>query len=279
MQRAISEQSRAIAARQVAQAHEAAAVSSLVDAGFAPANDAEQKLAASESELAQLMAAQAKLASSSLAVSDCILRAPFDGEIAERMVDPGAFVRPGTPIVSVVDRTTIRVLADVPEGDFGFIGPGTAVKIHMLATGQDRESKIARRSPAASDSTRTVHFEIDLPDPERSLPVGTTAELTIDVGQPQVATVVPSTAANIRGKKADVFVVDREQAKKVVVPVEGESTGTLYLDPSLAPGSHIVTDGRSLLNDGDRVASKLAAVAAASIPVSSASSPGGTTKP
>jgi len=37
-------------------------------------------------------------------VSDCVLRAPFDGEIATRLVDPGAFVRPGTSIVSVIDR-------------------------------------------------------------------------------------------------------------------------------------------------------------------------------
>ena len=31
-----------------------------------------------------------------LEVNDCVLRAPFDGEIAARSVDPGAFVRPGT---------------------------------------------------------------------------------------------------------------------------------------------------------------------------------------
>ena len=42
------------------------------------------------------------------------LRAPFNGEVATRTIDPGAFVRPGNSLVSVVDRTTVRITA-VPE--------------------------------------------------------------------------------------------------------------------------------------------------------------------
>jgi RND family efflux transporter MFP subunit len=260
-EKAIAMQARAIDARQKALANESNRISSLLDGGFVAPNEAEQKAAGSESELAQLMATQAKLVGSSLAVSDCILRSPFDGEISDRMVDPGAFVRPGNPIVTVVDRSTVRVTAEVPEGDFSFVGQGTPVKVKMLATGQEASGAIARRSPAASDSTRTVHFEIDLRDPERPFPVGTTAEVTIDVGAPQPATVLPSVAAAIRGDKAIVFLVEGDKATKMVVPIQGEEAGTLYLDPQLKPGSRIVTEGRSLLNDGDRVVAKLASAA------------------
>jgi RND family efflux transporter MFP subunit len=261
-QKAIAMQARAIDARQKALANESVRINSLLDGGFVAPNEAEQKAAGSESELAQLMATQAKLVGSKLAVSDCILRAPFDAEVSDRMVDPGAFVRPGNPIVTVVDRSTVRVTAEVPEGDFSFVGRGTPVRIKMLATGQEASDVIARRSPAASDSTRTVHFEIDLRDPERQFPVGTTAEVTIDVGTARPATVVPSVAAAIRGDKAIVFVVEGDRAGKMVVPIEGEEIGTLYLDPQLRPGSRIVTDGRSLLNDGDRVVAQLASAAA-----------------
>jgi RND family efflux transporter MFP subunit len=261
-EKAIAMQARAIDARQRALANESTRINSLLEGGFVAPNEAEQKAAGSESELAQLMATQAKLVGSKLAVSDCILRAPFDAEVSDRMVDPGAFVRPGNPIVTVVDRSTVRVTAEVPEGDFSFVGRGTPVRIKMLATGQEASDVIARRSPAASDSTRTVHFEIDLRDPERQFPVGTTAEVTIDVGTARPATVVPSVAAAIRGDKAIVFVVEGDRAGKMVVPIEGEEIGTLYLDPQLRPGSRIVTDGRSLLNDGDRVVAQLASAAA-----------------
>jgi membrane fusion protein, multidrug efflux system len=257
-QRAVAMQARAIDARQKALENESNRIRSLLDGGFVAPNEAEQKTAGSESELAQLMSTQAKLVGSSLAVDDCILRAPFDGEVSSRTIDPGAFVRPGNPIVSVVDRSIVRVTAEVPEGDFSFIGEGTPVKIKMLATGQEAFAPIARRSPAANDATRTVHFEIDLPDRERRFPVGTTAELTIDVGDPRPATVVPLAAATIRGDKASVVLVDGDTAKKTVVAVLGEDTGTLYLDPLLKPGSWVVTEGRSLLNDGDRVDPKRA---------------------
>jgi RND family efflux transporter MFP subunit len=198
----------------------------------------------------------------SLAVNDCILRAPFDGEITRRHADPGIFVRPGSPVVSIVDRSTVRVVADVPEGDFVNIAPQTSVAMKVLSTGDELTAVISRRSPAANDATRTVHFEIDVPDHERKLPVGTTAELTIHVGEPQDATVIPGIAASVRGEKATLFVVEADTAKKVVVPVKGEQTGTLYLDASLKAGTHVVTEGRSLLNNGDRVTAKLEAAAA-----------------
>lgn len=252
-------QARAIDAKQKALANESARISSLLEGGFVAPNEAEQKAAGSQSELAQLMATQAKLVGSSLAVSDCVLRSPFDGEVSDRMVDPGAFVRPGNPIVSIVDRSAVRVTAEVPEADFPFVGQETPVKIKMLATGQQAAGAIARRSPAANDSTRTVHFEIDLSDPDRRFPVGTTAELTIDVGAPRPATVVPSVAAAIRGDKAIVFLVEGDKATKRMVSIQGEDTGVLYLDPLLKSGSRIVTEGRSLLNDGDRVVATLAA--------------------
>ncbi|HEY8075018.1 MAG TPA: efflux RND transporter periplasmic adaptor subunit [Labilithrix sp.] len=256
---AIAMQARAIETKQKALSAESARVHSLLDGGFVAPNEAEQKLAGSEAELADLLSTQAKLAGTSLAVNDCILRAPFDGEVARRAADPGAFVRPGTPIVSIVDRSTIRVTAEVPEADFAAAEPGTPVKIQVLATGALRTAEISRRSPRANASTRTVHFEIDLADPERTIPVGTTAELTIDVGTPEPATVIPGTAAAVRADKAVVFVVDGDHAKKVVVAVKGEEVGVLFLDPQLTPGTRVVTEGRSLLSDGDKIVAKLEA--------------------
>lgn len=93
-QRGVAMQARAIESKQTALANEAARTNSLLDGGYVAANEAEQKLAGSASELAELMATQAKLAGTSLAVSDCILRAPFDGEVSRRLIDPGPSCAP-----------------------------------------------------------------------------------------------------------------------------------------------------------------------------------------
>ena len=190
-------------------------------------------------------------------MGDCILRAPFAGETGTRTADPGAFVRPGVSIVSIVDRSTIRVTADAPEVDFGVITPGTKVTVHVIPTGRDLVATIARRAPSADATTRTVHFELDVPDPEKTIPVGTTAEIRIEVGTPAPATVIPLAAASVRGSKVSVFVIEGDTAHLRVVALKGELSGKLYLDPQLAPGSRVVTEGRALLNEGDRVAATL----------------------
>jgi RND family efflux transporter MFP subunit len=251
---AVAMQARALDARQKAVAHEASRVQGLLDGGFVSPNEAEQKVAQSASEQAQLLATKARLLGTTLEVNDCVLRAPFDGEIATRTVDPGAFVRPGVDIVSVVDRSIVRISADAPEVDFEVIAPNTEVKIHVISTGQDLVGKISRRAPAADDATRTVHFEIDAPNANRAIPVGTTGELRIDVGEPVPAVGVPLSAASVRGSKASVFVVEDGVAHARTVQVLGEISGTVFLDPVLKPGSLVVTEGRALLGEGDKVA-------------------------
>jgi RND family efflux transporter MFP subunit len=254
---AVAMQARALDARQKALAHEASRVEGLLDGGFVSPNEAEQKTAQSAAEQAQLLATQAKLLGTSLEVNDCILRSPFSGEVATRTIDPGAFVRPGTAIVSVVDRTTVRVTADAPEVDFDVVAPNTKVMIHVLATGKDLVASVSRRAPSADASTRTVRFELDVADPNRTIPVGTTGQLRIEVGEPMPASQIPLYAASVRGTKASVFVVEGDKAHARVVPIRGEIGGQLFLEPVLEPGAHVVTEGRALLSDGDPVVAML----------------------
>lgn len=251
--KAITARARAIDTHQRAVAHEASRTKGLLDGGFVSPNEAEQKESQSVSEEAQLEAERANLTRSSLQVSDCILRAPFAGEVATRAIDPGAFVRPGSSIVTVVDRGTVRMTADAPEIDFDLIPPGTNVKVHVYATNRDVTATITRRAPSADPATRTVHFEIDIPDPTRSIPVGTTGEVHIDVGTPVRATEIPLYAATVRGAKANVFVVDGGIAHTRTVPVLGEAGGSLFVEPTLAAEAAVVAEGRALLEDGDRV--------------------------
>jgi membrane fusion protein, multidrug efflux system len=255
--KAVAMQARAVQTEQEAVAHEASRIAELKEGGFASPNEIERHAADSASKQAEVMETQAKMQRATLEVNDCVLRAPFAGEIATRLADPGAYVRPGTDVASIVDRNTVRVIAEVPEADFAVVDVGVPVVIHALATDRELRAKIARRSPAADLSTRTIHLEIDVPDPDRSLPVGTTAELAIDVGEPSPATEIPLIAASVRGAKATVFFVDGQAATKAVYTIKGERAGELFVDASLRPGSHVVTEGRALLKDGDRVAATL----------------------
>ncbi len=252
--RATAARVRAIAAREKGLEDQAARYQSLLDGGFAATNEVEQQVAGSEAEEAQLAGEEAQMAAASLQVDDCVLRAPFDGEIATRTLDPGAFVHPGTTIVSLVDRMKVIVMVDAPEKDFELVAPGTKVALTVIATGKQRQSVIARRAPKADPSTRTIHFEIDLLDPNHELPVGTTARIHIDVGKPVAAVRIPLYAAAVKQDQASIFVADGDVARQKAVPLLGESGGQLFLGTALPAGTRVIAQGRELLSDGDRIA-------------------------
>ncbi len=196
---------------------------------------------------------QAPDAALSRAAGDCTFRAPFDGEVATRTADPGTFVAPGQAILTLVDRSTVRLVIDVPEADFNAVKPGTAVTIRSLATGGTVTSRISRRAPAADMNSHAVSVEIDLTDDEQMLPLGTTAEVTSQLGEPAAASEIPATAAKVRGDIATVMVLDGETVSRVRVKLLGERDGKVYVEPSLAAGTQVVVDSNRQLRDGDHV--------------------------
>ncbi len=258
---AVNMEARAIAAQQKAIADEAARVQSMLNGGFVSVDLAEQTAARSAEQEAQLAAQKAKLAQTSLTVNDCTLRAPFDGEIATRSFDPGAFVRPGTAIVTLVDRSTVRIVADAPESDFGMLKPGMPVHVQVYATKKDVTGRISRRAPGIYRETRTVHFEVDVPDPTRDIPTNTTGEIHIEASVAIPSAVVPLYAAEVRGEVASVFIVKDDVIHRASFHVTGEVGGRLFVDPSLMPGTVVVLQGRELLEDGDRVAATVPSLA------------------
>jgi RND family efflux transporter MFP subunit len=256
LSREIAARAKALEEKQLAVEHESARVKELAAGNFASPNEAEQLAAKAASEKAEIESLRASMVTRSLEVDDCILRAPFDAEVSDRFVDPGAYVRPSEPVVAVVDRAMVRVTADAPEGDFSSVAPGTQVAIAVEATGARATAPVARRAPAADETTRTVRFDIDLPNAARTIPVGATARLTIDVGQPAPATRVPLRAATLQGDRATLWVLDNDKAIRFIAPVLGERDGELFVEPTLAGGRAVVLEGRALLEEGDRVAAK-----------------------
>lgn len=249
----LAAQQKALSTQQTAQAREAKRLTALVGQQFVAANDAEQKLAASETLSARVTQMHAELQRNELAVDDCTLRAPFDGEVAERLMDPGTFVRPGQHVLTLIDRAQVRVTAAVPEADFAHVAPETAVGLHFLANDQRLDAKVSRRAPQADPQTRLIELEIDIDNALKTLPVGTTVELALDVGEPQKAQQIPLSAATVRSDKATVYLLDGKIAKRKVLLVLGERAGQLFVRPDLPVGAQVVTEGRTTLHDGDRV--------------------------
>jgi hypothetical protein len=101
-----------------------------------------------------------------------------------------------------------------------------------------------------------VHFEIDVPDPEKKIPANTTGEVFVPVGEPAPATEIPLRAARVTDKRATVFVVEGGVARARALDAKGELGGSLFVATALPAGALVVVEGRALLADGDRVNAK-----------------------
>lgn len=278
--RAFEMRARSIQERQRALADEAARQKQMLGGGFISQNEVERTAAQSSSENAHLEETHAQLRMAALEVRDCALKAPFDGEIALRTVDPGAFVHPGATMLSIVDRKTVRIVVDAPEKDFEVVRPGVTVQVTMLSTNARVDAAVSRRAPKADPSTRTIHFEVDVSDPDRRVPTGTTALVQVDVGKPVAAVRVPLEAATQQEGKAKVFVVQGSVARLQALKVLGERGGSLFFDPKvLNPGAWVVTDGRAVLSDGDAVQARLLPQASENTPDQGQSRGGGFGRP
>ena len=89
------------------------------------------------------------------------------------------------------------------------------------------------------------------------MPVDTTGEVRIEVGDGVSTAEIPVSATSTNGEKATLFVVEDGVAKARTLKVRGERGGSLFFDTTdLAVGAKVVTEGRGLLNDGDHVDAK-----------------------
>ena len=84
----------------------------------------------------------------------------------------------------------------------------------------------------------------------------TTVELRIAQRQGERAVTLPAAAVAAQGGKATVWTVAGDVAHRIVVPLLGEREGRLYLDPSLPPGTRVVLDGRTQLQEGNKVVAR-----------------------
>jgi RND family efflux transporter MFP subunit len=144
-----------------------------------------------------------------------IVRAPFDGIVTARNVDPGHLIPAATgatsttsSIVAIARLTPVRVFAYVPQSMSPFIKNGDAAAISVVEyPGRQFKGAVTRHPDALSPDSRTMLVEVDLNNPDNVLLPGMygTAEFVVNVTAR--APLVPDDALIFRNDKVYVPVV------------------------------------------------------------------------
>ncbi len=172
---------------------------------------------------AEVMMALATVARIKTLMKYATIRAPFDGVITERFIDPGDFVRSATegaaePLLFIAKTDRIRLSLEIPEMDSLSVKVGTPVDVVVKALGEHPfPGTITRTAVGLRASTRTMRAEVDLDNADGLLAPGMYAQVTIKLEIKESALMIPSKAIRVRGREMYVLVARAQLAQKVPV--------------------------------------------------------------
>jgi len=235
--------------------------------GVVAQNDLEvaQKTSQADQANVEALAKSAKAAQEALrAVSQLeaylSITAPFDGQVTNRYVHPGALVGPGggpgamTPIVQIQTLTRHRLVVPVPEYDAAGIPQGTEVSFTVPSfPGRTFQAPIARISGAVDVKTRTMPVELDVKDPKAELDPGTFCEVSWPVRRAYPTLFVPITAVGSDLERAFVIRVRNNRAEWVDVKTGVTSANLIEIFGDLSEGDTVTTRGTDQIRPGATV--------------------------
>ena len=179
------------------------------------------------------------------------LRAPDDGIISKRMVQPGQVVMAGAELLRLIRRGRLEWRPELPEAELAKVLPGATVVIGD-ATQAQVSGRVRAVSPGVDTATRTGTVYADLPEPG-ALKAGAFVEGRI-VTSSSNALMVPAAAVVMRDGYAYVFTVDSKNiVSRIRVRTGASDGGQVEIIDGLTPGQSIVATGAGFLGEGDKV--------------------------
>ena len=188
---------------------------------------AKARLAAAEADTT-VAAAETQIANSELQelnvmISYLTLKAPFDGVVTHRSLNPGDLVAAGNgsdsaePLFVVSQLNKVRCRVDIPERDAAFVRPGDALTVSLPSFASEQvETTIARTSQSLNRETRTMLIEADIPNPDGKYLPGMFGQATLTMNTPAAASLLPARSVRFDEKgNAFVYVIRPDQTVAV----------------------------------------------------------------
>ncbi|MEP7117486.1 MAG: efflux RND transporter periplasmic adaptor subunit [Acidobacteriota bacterium] len=221
-----------------------------------------------------LQAARARVTRASKALADTVVKAPFAGLVAERLVSIGDFVTPGTKVAVVVRVDPLRVELTVPAQFVSVVGVGRPVSLQVDAyPGRTFTGHVRYISPALSATTRALIVEAVVANPTSELKPGFFATAQIEQAEQSNAVLVPAKAVTTVSGTARVFVAVGDRADERIVTTGQVLDDLVELTTGVKAGEQVILDQGPQLVDGVRIASAKGAARPVAAAVTPATTP------
>jgi len=175
---------------------------------------------------AQVSQARAALSSAEVELDQTRVVAPFDGVVGRRYLDRGAFAAASSPVMSLVDLSTIKTTIALPERDAPYVvvGQPATVRVGSLP-GVDFAGRVARVGAVFDPDSATSRAEVEVDNLDGRLKPGMFATVTIALDDEGDALLVPQKAVLEEGGRSWVFVVGEKRGGEAAGEANGGANG------------------------------------------------------
>jgi membrane fusion protein, multidrug efflux system len=201
-----------------------------------------------------LQAARARVVLARKALADTVVRAPFTGLVAERLVSVGDYVTRGMKVAVVVRINPLRAQLTVPEQFISAVAVGQPIAFEVDAyPGRQFAATIRYVSPTLQADRRALTVEAAVPNPNHELKPGLFATAKVQQSKPTPAILVPATAVRASAGASRVYVVKGDYVEERVVTVGQSVDQSVEVTSGLAVGERVATANINQLTDGSPI--------------------------
>jgi len=223
------------------------------------ANGKEQEL---KSASGQLESARGKYLGAQAQLSYSEIRSPIDGVITDRPLSPGEMPSAGTPLLVVMDTSSVIAKAHIPANDASLLKVGAEAELAVPGSEETIPARITVVSPATDANSTTVEIWAQANNRSSHLRPGTTAQLIITAQSVKDAFVVPAPAIISQpegGGDAVMIAGPDNKAHLQAVHVGIKNGDEVQITEGLKAGQSVITTGAYGLPDNTNIKVEAAA--------------------
>ena len=209
-----------------------------------------------ESAQGQLDSAKGKYLESQAMLGYTNLRSPISGVVTDRPFFPGDSAAAGTPILTVMDTSTLIAKMHVAQSQVQSLELGADAELTVPGMDDPVKGKVSLISPALDPGSTTVEVWLKVPNGKGKLKAGTSVRATIEGRKIKDALLVPTEAVQrspeTGGKMVMVITADGTAKKRDVTVGISTKEKTQILE-GLKETDTVITAGSFGLDDGTKV--------------------------
>jgi membrane fusion protein, multidrug efflux system len=171
------------------------------------------------------------------------IRAPFSGVVGLKSISEGAYLSPGTPVVTLVQTNPVKIDFTIPEKYSRSIRLGSTVQLNLDGDSQAYSARIVALDPKVDDNLRTQRVRAITQNPGRLFVPGMFVKVQLDMSDNATAIMIPTDAIVpvLKGKK--VFVVKNGKAQEVMVTTGLRTDQRIQITEGLREGDSLIVTG------------------------------------